>query len=143
MSDCIFCKIAQKEIQSFIIFESENFLVFLDIHPHSPGHCLLISKKHFETLEEMPTDYGKEFLEVTHKLILILKSALGTENFNFGVNNGPLAGQAIKHLHFHFMPRFANDGGGSMHSIVKNPPKENLEEIYNKIIKAKESLNLN
>lgn len=137
MSDCIFCKIAQKEISSYIIDESSNFLVFLDIHPHSPGHSLVIPKNHYEKFEDLPVELGKEFLDITIRSVLLLKKALNTSDFNLGINNGPLAGQAIKHAHFHIIPRFPNDKGGSMHSIVYNPPQEDLSVIYNKIMKIK------
>lgn len=137
MTTCIFCKIAQKEAKSYIIEESPNFLVFLDIHPHAPGHSLVIPKNHYEKFENIPSELGKEFLEITIKSVLLLQKALQTSDFNLGINNGPLAGQAINHAHFHIIPRFPEDKGGSMHSLVYNPPKEDLSVIYEKIMKAK------
>lgn len=137
MEDCIFCKIAHKEVESYIIEESDNFLVFLDIHPHSPGHSLLIPKNHYEKFEEVPENLGEEFLKIARRSVLLISKALNTKDFNLGINNGPFAGQAVKHAHFHIIPRFPNDKGGSMHSIVYNPPKEDLSTIYKRIIKVK------
>jgi len=133
MTDCIFCKIVKREVNAYVINESENFLVFLDIHPHSPGHSLVIPKTHFQNFQEMPVDLGQEFIKIIKETIIILAKALETQNFTLGINEGPLAGQAVLHLHLHIIPRFKNDGGGSIHSVVFNKPEESLEEIYQKI----------
>lgn len=137
--DCIFCKIAKKEINAYIILDSENFLSFLDIHPHAPGHSLVLPKNHIENFQDLPENLMSEFMQITQETALILRKALGTKDFTIGINEGPLAGRAVPHLHLHLMPRFSDDGGGSIHTIVKNPPKESLEEIYQKIINARES----
>ena len=137
MTECIFCQIAEKKVQAKIIEESDNFLVFLDIHPHAPGHSLVIPKKHFANFQEFPEEYGLEFVKITKEAISKLKKALNTDNFTLGINEGPLAGQAVLHLHLHVIPRFKNDGGGSIHSVVYNQSKESVEEIYQKIINAR------
>lgn len=137
MKACIFCQIAEKKIKAQVINESKNFLVFLDIHPHSPGHSLVIPKLHFSNFQELPDEYSQEFIKITKETMLKLKQALGTDNFTLGINEGPLAGQAVLHLHLHIMPRFKNDGGGSIHSVVFNQPKEPVEKIYRKIINVK------
>lgn len=135
MSDCIFCKIANKEVSAYIVDESENFLAFLDIHPHAPGHTLIIPKNHFSRFIELNKNLGNEFVEFVQKVEKILSESLKTPDFTLGINEGPFAGQAVNHLHLHIMPRFENDKGGSLHSVVKNIPKESLEEIYKKIKK--------
>lgn len=137
MENCIFCKIVNGEIKSYIIEESNNFLVFLDINPHAPGHSLIIPKYHYERFENIPQEFGREFLEIAKRTILIIRKALETSDFNLGINNGSSAGQAVKHAHFHIIPRFPEDRGGSIHSIVYNPPNEELSIIYEKILKAK------
>jgi histidine triad (HIT) family protein len=133
MKDCIFCKIAKKEINVYLIQESENFLVFLDIHPHAPGHTLIIPKDHYERFLDLPENLGEEFIKIIKESALLISKALKTKDFTFGINEGPYAGQAVNHMHFHIMPRFKNDGGGSIHSVVFNQPKESLEEIYQKL----------
>ncbi len=139
MNECIFCKIAQKEIQAYIIKESDRFLAFLDIHPHAPGHTLIIPKEHFVDLLELPEDYGNEFIEISKETAILLSKTFQTNSFTIGINNGPLAGQAVLHLHLHIIPRFKNDGGGSIHSVVFNKPENSLEEIYQKIKNASQS----
>lgn len=108
MEECIFCKIARKEIQSNIVDETENFLAFLDIHPKVKNHTLIIPKKHFSNLIEMNSELSKELIDFIKK---IAKKYLkeGAKGFNLIVNNGEEAGQVIKHLHFHILPRKRGD----------------------------------
>jgi len=139
MNNCVFCKIAQKEINAYIISESENFLSFLDIHPHAPGHTLVIPKFHFQNFKELSEELGIEFIKIVKETINLISQALKTNDFTLGINEGPLAGQAVLHLHLHILPRFKNDKGGSIHSVVFNQPQQSLEEIYEKIKNASES----
>lgn len=134
--NCIFCKIANKEMKTYLILETENFMSFLDIHPHAPGHSLIIPKRHFEKFGELPLQLAEEFVRIIKETLLKLNKALGANDFTLGINDGPLAGQAVPHLHFHILPRFKNDSGGSIHSVVKNEPRSSLEEIYQKIKNA-------
>ena len=70
--------------------------------------------------------------EVTGKL----KKSLNPDGFNIGINQGKSAGQSIDHLHINIIPRWHNDGGGSIHTIVNNSPKESIEETAKKIRNA-------
>jgi len=133
MKDCIFCKIAKKEVNVYFVQESKNFLAFLDIHPHTPAHTLIIPKDHYERLLDLPENLGEEFIKIIKDTAILISQALETKDFTFGVNEGSYAGQAVDHMHFHIMPRFKNDRGGSIHSVVFNQPKESLEEIYSRI----------
>lgn len=131
--DCLFCKIACKEIVANIVYEDKDTLAFLDIHPRSPGHCVIIPKKHAVNILDLDDALvGPTFLTVK-AVSAILNVALKTDGFTIGINHGRTSGQEIDHLHIHIIPRFINDGGASMQSIVNNPPKESLSQIANKI----------
>jgi histidine triad (HIT) family protein len=135
MSECLFCKIVNKEIESKIVYEDEDSMAFLDIYPHAPGHTVLIPKKHrYEILELEEYEASKLFLALKKTLALI-QNAIKPDGFTIGINHGETAGQVIPHLHIHLIPRFKEDGGGSIHSVVLNKPKESIDEIYNKIKK--------
>jgi len=110
MQDCIFCKIARKEIIVEIITESENFLAFPDANPKVSGHTLIIPKKHFANLIDLPSDLGSELIDVI-KNIFEIKSKEGFEGFNLIMNNFPAAGQVVMHAHLHFLPRRKGDRG--------------------------------
>lgn len=137
MNTCIFCQIVKKEISAYIINESDNFLSFLDIYPHAPGHTLVIPKNHYSNFKELPPQLGEEFLKFCQEIILILTKALDTDNFTLGINEGRIAGQVIPHFHFHFIPRFSDDGGGSIHAVVFNNQNLSLEEVFQKIKNAR------
>ena len=104
MSDCIFCKIARKEIPAEIVYESDNFIAFLDANPCSRGHTLIIPKKHFVNIIELPAILGNELLDVIKKVAGI-RFKEGAEGFNIIVNNGKEAGQVVMHFHVHVIPR--------------------------------------
>ncbi|MCK9187427.1 MAG: HIT family protein [Candidatus Colwellbacteria bacterium] len=131
--DCLFCKIASKEIPSSVIYEDDVALAFLDLHPLAPGHALVIPKIHAENILDLPEELIGPFFQSVKKVTALIKEKLAPRGFTIGINQGRIGGQAIDHLHVHIIPRFEGDGGGSLHSVVKNPPKESLEEIQAKI----------
>lgn len=131
--ECLYCKIIKKELNSEIIFEDKHSLAVLDIHPLSLGHTLVLPKYHSSDILELPeSQIGGLFLGVK-KVVDKLSKALKPDGFTIGINQGKAGGQAINHLHIHIIPRWHNDGGSSIHTIVNNPPKESLEQIAWKI----------
>lgn len=102
--ECIFCKIARKEIPCEIVYESKNFLAFPDKNPVAKGHTLIIPKKHFTNLIEMPDTLGGELVEVIKKVAEI-RFKQGAEGFNLIMNTGEAAGQVVMHVHIHLVPR--------------------------------------
>lgn len=134
--DCLFCKIVSKEIPAHIIYEDEATLGFLDINPRAPGHTLIIPKKHGGYIFDFSeAELGKIFSAVKNAAQKINK-ALSPAGFTIGINHGKSAGQVVEHFHINIMPRFENDGGGSVHSVVLNPPKESLESVKERILKS-------
>ncbi len=104
MSDCLFCKIVQKEIPGEIVFEDQEILAFKDINPVAPVHILIIPKKHITSLNEI--DNADEVL-VGRMLGVITKLALdfgvAESGYRVVTNIGENGGQVIKHLHFHLI----------------------------------------
>jgi len=109
MNDCIFCKIAKGEIPADKVYEDKNCLAFLDITPVNPGHVLLISKKHYENLYDLPDEELKNLAPIIKKLAVAIKKGVNADGINIGMNNERPAGQLVSHAHFHIMPRFSND----------------------------------
>lgn len=104
MSDCIFCKIINKEIPSEVVFEDDQVLVIKDINPLAPVHLLLITKKHIASLNEvLPADEGV----MGHILMLAQKLArefgVSESGYRVVTNIGEEGGQAVQHLHFHVL----------------------------------------
>lgn len=141
--DCIFCKLGSGEIPSKKIAESSNAIAFLDVNPVAPGHTVVTPKKHAETILDLDDTALAGLFSVVKEATAKIKAGLNPDGFNIGLNHGRVGGQAIPHVHVHILPRFENDGGGSMHTIVRNPPKENLDEIERKIRAASPSATSN
>ncbi len=133
MDDCIFCKIGSGQIPAHKVYEAQYCFGFLDIHPHAKGHTVVIPKKHAVTLFDLDDASAKELMVGVKKVMGILQKKLSPDGFNVGWNHGSEAGQVVPHLHIHIMPRYIGDGGGSMHSIIKNPGELSVEEVAQKL----------
>ena len=107
--DCIFCKIVSGEIPSQKVFEDENTFAFLDINPSSKGHSLVITKKHYETLVDVPEDELKQLIISVKKVSQAVIKATNSKGFNILQNNNKVAGQIVNHIHFHIIPRSESD----------------------------------
>jgi len=108
--DCVFCKIAKGEIKSDKILESNNFFAIRDMNPVSKGHALIIPKKHFVTLLDIPNKLGDELLEFTKAVASDLLEKKYGDGFNVIMNNLQVAGQLVMHAHIHIIPRKEKDG---------------------------------
>jgi len=101
---CIFCKIADKQIESNIIFEDDDFIVFSDINPVAPVHLLIIPKLHVESLLEIEK-LGSSKIEKMFSIIKKMANDFKLDEGGFRVvtNIGESACQSVKHLHFHII----------------------------------------
>lgn len=110
MDDCLFCKIINKDVPSFIVYEDDDVIAFLDISPVNPGHTLVLPKAHSYSFEDAePITIQKLALAVQVIAKAVVK-ATGVTGYNLEVNNGAVAGQIIPHLHVHIVPRHETDG---------------------------------
>lgn len=108
--NCVFCKIIHGEIKADKVGESDSFIAILDAKPDTKGHTLVIPKKHYVTLLDIPDKFGNEMLEFTKKVASeMLDKKLG-DGFNLVMNNLAVAGQVVMHAHIHVIPRKENDG---------------------------------
>jgi len=108
--ECLFCKIVKGEIPSKKVYEDDNFIGILDVNPKSEGHTLIIPKKHFRNVLDMPVTLGNELLDAIKKVSLDLINQGKAEGFNVCINNEAVAGQEVFHAHFHVVPRKKGDG---------------------------------
>jgi len=133
--DCLFCKLVQKKIPPKTIYENDKVLAFLDIQPLAPGHTVVIPKIHAENILDLKEEEVKPLFTAVKRVTAILDKNIKPAGFTLGINHGKVAGQSVDHLHIHIIPRFTGDLGGSIHSIINNPPKESIDKIRNKILK--------
>ena len=119
--DCIFCKIALKEIPAKILVETDLCLGFLDAFPLAKGHALVIPKNHYEKIQNMPKELNIELFTMVHELISKIDSLTGSTLV--AIHNGKESGQEIPHVHVHIIPRSKTDSAGAVHSMFKNDIK--------------------
>lgn len=103
MADCIFCKIANKEIDTQLIFEDDKVVAFRDMNPQAPQHILIIPKKHFANILEVD---DKEiaahiFVDVVPEIAKI--AGVEDSGFRLVINTGKEGGQTVNHLHIHLL----------------------------------------
>lgn len=110
MSDCIFCQIIKGDLPCVKVYEDDDVLAFLDIHPVNLGHALVVPKAHYVNILDTPNDVLAKLMAAVIKIAPAILKAVGADSFNLGVNNGATAGQVIWHTHFHVMPRHEGDG---------------------------------
>ncbi len=99
-SDCIFCKIVNKEIPAEFIYEDDNVVAFNDLNPTAPVHFLVIPKKHYDSLNDIDS---KEAFANIFSAIPKITSKLGIKEYRTVINTGKSAGQTVFHIHVHVM----------------------------------------
>ena len=115
MNDCIFCKIVKKEIPANIVYEDADFLAFLDIKPLSPGHTLVIPKKHFRWVWDVPN--AGQYFEVAKKIALAQQKSFGTDAIW-----SKSMGEEIHHAHIWVFPQ-AGEAKGDKKDLATNAEK--------------------
>lgn len=133
MKDCIFCKIVKGEVDSKIIYEDEDVISFLDRGQISKGHTLIVPKKHYENIFDVPKDVLEKVIITCKKIGLLCKEKLKADGINVVNASGKAAQQSVFHLHFHVVPRFEGDGL-DLWFHGKNEDPKNLEEIKEKLL---------
>ncbi len=114
MEKCIFCKIVSKEIPAYIVYEDDNYMAFLDIHPHSPGHVQVIPKKHYRWVWDTPNT--GEYFEVVKKIALSLQKSFKTDWIL-----SKIMGDEISHAHIWVFPN--NQVSGDKNDFTTNKNK--------------------
>ena len=109
MNDCIFCKIAKGEVNSEKIKETNNFFAIHDINPIANGHTLVIPKRHFTTILDIPNTLAEEMIKLIKDISDELITNKKADGFNIISNNLKPAGQIVPHLHIHIIPRKEGD----------------------------------
>lgn len=110
-ADCVFCAIVAGTAPASVIYDDDNVLAFLDIRPITPGHLLVIPKRHAPLLGDLDEATGARVFRVAMRLAEAVRaSSLRCEGINLFLADGEAAGQEVFHTHLHVIPRFAGDG---------------------------------
>jgi diadenosine tetraphosphate (Ap4A) HIT family hydrolase len=102
---CAFCTLPIERV-----IDSNNYgVVIRDGFPISPGHTLIIPKRHIGSFFELETDERQDLLNLLEAAKKILQEEFQPDGYNIGINDGPAAGQTVLHLHIHLIPRYKGD----------------------------------
>ena len=101
MPDCIFCRIARKEVPADLLYEDDDVVAINDLNPRAPLHALVIPRRHVERLADLEDEAlaGR----ITLAAAKVAKAQGHADAFRVVVNNGAGAGQSVFHLHFHVL----------------------------------------
>jgi len=132
----IFEKIIAREIPAHIVFEDDHLIAFLDIGPLSTGHTLVVPKQPAATLAELSDDHAAAIGRALPRLCRAVSRATGCDQYNILQNNGPLAHQAVPHVHFHIIPKPNESGGLSLEWNPGKLPDKEAQDLANQISKA-------
>jgi histidine triad (HIT) family protein len=138
---CIFCDIANGAVQASVVYEDEQTLAFLDHRPLFPGHCLLVPRKHLETLIDIAPALLAALSANARLLAIAVEKGLGAQGAFVAINNR--VSQSVAHLHVHVVPRTKGDGlKGFFWPRHKYRDAEHMEEVRAKLASAMKDLSM-
>jgi len=132
---CIFCQIASGKVAAKKVYEDDQVIAILDINPANPGHILLITKKHYFVMPQIPDDETGHVGIIAKQLSHVLLKALKIEGTSVFVANGVTAGQRAQHFMLHIIPRMDKDKVG-LEIPQRDISKEDFEKIYSAMKKG-------
>jgi histidine triad (HIT) family protein len=129
----IFEKIIDREIPADIVYESENSIAFLDIQPVAKGHVLLITKKPYVWMTDVPVDELSEIFILAQKMMQTMKRSLSCDYIQLGV-----VGKDVPHFHIHLIPRYLSDSqeNSELHNFISYVNTEEKLQYCDKIKNA-------
>jgi len=134
--ECIFCRIVAGEIPAEVVTREPQVVAFLDVQPLADGHVLVVPGAHVGCVEDLGPAEADALFRAVVRLAGPVREALGAAGTTIGVNNGEATGQTIPHVHVHIVPRWPNDGAGSVHTIFPRNVKRKLADVGAAIRKA-------
>ncbi len=125
---CLFCEIANSKVNSFKVWENDDFFLFLDKMPINPGHLLLIPKKHYEYIFDLPDQDYQEIFLIAKKIVPALKKATSARTIGMAIE-----GLGMAHAHIHLVP--INNGNELNPTRATSASDQGLLEMQAKLIK--------
>lgn len=134
MDNCIFCKLVKKQVPANVVFENQDVVSFLELNQSAEGHVIVILKKHGRSILDYDEGELGKLMTGVKEVAKKVQTALNADSLTIGINH--LEKRGVPHLHVHIIPRFENDKGGIIQSIVSGEIKNSREQIAQKIRSA-------
>ncbi|WP_216317822.1 HIT family protein [Deinococcus aestuarii] len=127
---CVFCRIVRGEAEASLVHEDDLVTAFLDINPGTPGHVLVVPRRHVAGLGELEDAEAARLMLVGRSVLGALRGgAVRCEGVNLFLADGEAAGQEVGHAHLHVFPRFAGDGFALHGDWTRFPPRAELDAL--------------
>ncbi len=130
---CVFCNIIEGKIPSSKIYEDDDVLAILDISQATKGHTLVMPKKHYENILQIPEDDYIKVMSKVKKIAQVILKAFDAKGLNILNNCNEVSGQTVMHFHVHIIPRYNTDD--IQIKFTDHSSQYNLEDIKNQILK--------
>lgn len=140
--ECVFCSAVKgNERDRLVVYKAEKSFVLMNQYPYNPGHVMVCPKRHVPSTEDLSDEELLEIMKLVNLSIKAIRISMNPDGFNLGINLGRVAGAGIaEHLHFHVVPRWSGDTSFMPVLADVQVLPEALEESYEKIRRAFESL---
>jgi histidine triad (HIT) family protein len=141
ITTCPFCNIISGKIVASVVYEDATTIAFMDTSPTNTGHTLVVPKKHWENIYEIPEEILSEVIIIVKKVSVAVKKTVSAEGISILQLNGRFAGQSVMHFHVHVIPRFKEDsiskaiGAMVGHHGLEKPDRRELDEIAQRVQK--------
>lgn len=124
---CVFCDIIARKEPAHIVYEDDHLIAFLDKHPIADGHTLVLTKRHYERLGEIPQPEMVKLFTKVQELNEKIRTKMSAQGAHISVNDGKAAHQLVPHIHVHIVPR--TPGDEVTFTARKRIPQEQMERI--------------
>jgi histidine triad (HIT) family protein len=125
MNECIFCKIINRQVPGYIIYENEEVIVFVSRH----NDPLVVPKKHIKDIYDLDTEAGSQIMAELIKTAKAVKKGLGCEGVYITQANEPAAGQDVFHIHFHVYPRWKDEVRNQVKIVGDEERQVTMEKV--------------
>jgi histidine triad (HIT) family protein len=139
MVDCVFCRIVRGELPASVVHEDEACIAFMDLSCVSPGHTLVVAKRHATDLLDLDAALAGRVFSGVARVAKAVQAAFGPDGLSVYQANGPAAGQTVFHFHVHLVPRWTGDAM-TIAWPTTSPPREALEESAARIRAAMQGI---
>ena len=127
--NCIFCRILSGEIPAEIVAREGDVVAFLDVQPLADGHVLVVPRAHQACIEDLEPAQADALFRAVAQLAGPVRDGVDAAGTTIGINNGAATGQTIPHVHVHIVPRWENDGAGTIHTIFPRKASRDIKEV--------------
>jgi histidine triad (HIT) family protein len=140
LEDCVFCRIARKEEHASFVYENKDVVAFLDSRPVNEGHTLVVPRKHYENIFEVPDEEVANLFKIVKKMAYGISKSEKADGISIVQNNGEAAHQIVFHFHVHIIPRYE---GQDSHRPRGTVEQNELDRVAAKIRKFLDESKMN